>query len=84
METRVGDTVYLLLQRWPGSTVPLAWYGSKVRSAVLLANGQQARIEQKGDRVWLHDLPAYPPDPYLNVIELKFDGPPRPSSPAYR
>ncbi len=84
METRVGDKVYLLLQRWPGATVPLAWIGSKVTSAVLLATGQQARIEQKGDRVWLHDLPVYPIDPYLNVIELKFDGPPRASSPAYR
>ena len=84
METCVGDTVYLLLQRWPGSTVPIAWFGSKVTSAVLLANGQQARIEQRGNRVWLHDLPAYPVDPYLNVIELHFDGPPRPSSPAYR
>jgi len=84
METRVGDKVYLLMQRWPGPTVPFAWCGSKVTSAILLANGQQARIEQKGDRVWLHDLPAYPLDPYLNVIELTFDGPPKSSSPAYR
>ena len=84
METRVGDKVYLLMQRWPGSTVPLAWFGSKVISATLLANGQQARIEQKGDRVWLHDLPAYPIDPYLNVIELTFEDEPRASSPAYR
>jgi hypothetical protein len=84
METRVDDRVYLLLQRWPGPTIPLAWYGSKVTSAELLANGQKARIEQEGDRVWLHDLPAHPVDPYLNVIELQFDGPPQKSSPAYR
>jgi alpha-L-fucosidase len=84
MGTRVADKVYLLLQRWPGPTVPFAWCGSKVTSATLLANGQQARIEQKGDRVWLHDLPAYPIDPYLNVIELQFDGQPRASSPAYK
>jgi len=84
METRVGNKVYLLLQRWPGSTVPLAWCGSKVKSATLLANGQQARIEQKGDRVWLHDMPAYPIDPFLNVIELTFEDEPRVSSPAYR
>ena len=83
METRKGDKVYLLIQRWPGTTVPLAWVGSRVASAVLLANGQMARIEQKGDRVWLHDLPAFPPDPYLTVIELTFDGEPRQSSPAY-
>ena len=84
LETRVGDKVYLLIQRWPGSTVPFAWCGSTVRSAQLLANGQKARIEQRGDRVWLHDLPDYPVDPYLNVIELTFEGKPRASKPAYR
>ncbi len=84
LETRVGDKVYLLIQRWPGSTVPFAWCGSKVRSAKLLANGQFARVEQKGDRVWLHDLPQYPPDPYMPVIELTFYGEPRASEPAYK
>ena len=84
MATRVGDKVYLMIQRWPGSTVPLAWCGSKVKSACLLATGQYARIEQQGDRVWLHDMPEYPADPYLNVIELTFEGAPRPSEPAYR
>jgi len=34
--------------------------------------------------VWLHDMPEYPADPYLNVIELTFEGAPRPSEPAYR
>ncbi len=84
METRVGDKVYLLIQRWPGSTVPFAWCGSKVTQALLLATGQLARVEQKADRVWLHDLPAYPPDPYLNVIELSFAGAPQATDPAYR
>ena len=83
MEARVGDKVYLFIQRWPGSTVPFAWCGSKVKSATLLANGQAARVEQKGDRVWLHDLPPYPVDPYLNVIELTFEGEPRASNPSY-
>ncbi len=84
MTTRVKDKVYLLIQRWPGSSVPLAWCGSKVKSARLLATGEYARIEQKGDRVWLHDLPELPPDTYLNVIELTFEGVPKPSEPAYR
>lgn len=81
---RVKDNVYLMIQRWPGSTVPFAWCGSKVKSARLLANGQYAKIEQIGDRVWLHDLPQYPIDPFLNVIELTFEGEPRASEPAYR
>jgi alpha-L-fucosidase len=84
METRVGDKVYLLVQRWPGSTVPIAWCGSKVKSAKLLANNQFAKIEQKGDRVWLHNLPEYPVDPYLNVIELTFEGGPKGTNPSYR
>ena len=83
-ETMVGDKVYLLIQRWPGSTVPIAWCGSKVTSARLLATGQYATVEQNGDRVWMHDFPEYPVDPYLNVIELTFDGEPRPANPAYR
>lgn len=84
MTSRVNDKVYLLIQRWPGSTVPFAWCGSKVKSARMLTTGQLARIEQKGDRVWLHDLPQTPPDPWLNVIELTFEGEPKASEPAYR
>jgi len=75
--TRVGNTVYLLVLRWPGSTLPFAWCGNRVLSARLLANGHEARVEQRGDRVWLHDLPCYAPDPYLSVIELTLDGEPR-------
>lgn len=84
MTSRVKDKVYLLIQRWPGSTVPFAWCGSKVKSACLLATGQMAKVEQKGDRVWLHDLPGQPADPYLNVIELTFEGEPKESVPAYQ
>ncbi|HPA45752.1 MAG TPA: alpha-L-fucosidase [bacterium] len=83
LASRVGDRVYLLIQRWPGSPVAFAWCGSKVASARVLSTGQEATIEQKGDRVWLRGLPDYPPDPYMNVIELEFDGEPRASDPAY-
>ena len=80
---RVGEAAYLFVQRWPGSTLPFAWCGSKVRSARVLSTGQEARIEQQGDRVWLHGLPAYPPDPYVSVVKLVTDGPLRGSDPAY-
>jgi len=39
---------------------------------------------QQGDYTWLNDLPQYPPDPWLSVIEQTFDGDPRPSKPEYR
>ena len=84
MASRVGNRVYLLLQRWPGSTVPFAWCGSKVTAARLLATGRETHVEQRGDRVWLHGLPADAPDLNLNVIELEFEGEPRASVPPYQ
>jgi alpha-L-fucosidase len=77
MSTRVGNKLYLLVQRWPGSTVPFSWCGNKVKSATDLTTGRKARIEQKGDRVWLHDLPQYGPDPNMSVVELEVEGEPR-------
>lgn len=84
LSTRAGDKVYLLVQRWPGSPVPFAWCGSRVKSAKILTSDQVARIVRQGDRVWLHDLPDTPPDPYLPVIELTFESEPKASDPAYR
>ncbi len=83
-QSRVGDKVYLLIQRWPGATLPFAWCGSKVKSARVLTTGQPLRVEQKDDRVWLKGLPASPPDPYMNVVELTFEGAPRATDPAYQ
>jgi alpha-L-fucosidase len=83
-QCRVGDKVYLLIQRWPGTILPFAWCGSTVKSARILTTGQPLQIEQKADRVWLRGLPINPPDPYMNVVELSFEGVPKASSPAYR
>jgi alpha-L-fucosidase len=83
-QSRVGDKVYLLIQRWPGKILPFAWCGSKVTAAKILTTGQTLLVEQKEDRVWLKGLPASPPDPYMNVVELSFEGSPAASSPAYR
>ena len=62
-QSRVGDKVYLFIQRWPGTTLPFAWCGSQVKSARILTTGQALSVEQKGDRVWLKGLPELPPDP---------------------
>jgi alpha-L-fucosidase len=81
--TRAGDKVYLLIQRWPGATLPFAWCGSTVRSARFVTTGQTLTIEHRNDRVWLYGLPEEAPDPYLNVVELTFDGEPHMHDPAY-
>ncbi len=75
--TRIGDRLYLLIHAWPGRTVKFGWVGNRVLRARVLATGDEARIEQRGDRVWLHDLPQYLPDPDMSVIELEAEGEPR-------
>jgi len=74
---RVGNTLTIYVQRWPGSTIPLGWVGNRVLSAKVLSTGQKAVVEQKGDRVWLRELPQYAPDPDVTVIELEIEGEPR-------
>ena len=83
-QSRVGDKVYLLIQRWPGKVLPFAWCGSKVKAARILKTGQTLLVEQQGDRVWLKGLPSLPPDPYMNVVELSFEGSPKAAEPSYR
>ena len=65
-------------------SVPFAWCGSQVKSARVLTTGQTLKVEQNNDRVWLKGLPQHPPDPYMDVVEFTFDGPPRASEPAYQ
>ena len=75
--TRVGNKLYLIVGRWPGSTLAMAWVGNKVVSATVLGDGRKARVEQQGQRVWLRDLPQYAPDNLATVIELEIEGEPR-------
>jgi len=80
--TRVGNLVYLLIWRWPGGTLPFAWCGSRATRARLLTDGRMLRVEQEGDRVWLHGLPSECPEPTgVAAIELAFDGEPKASDP---
>ena len=71
---RKGNKVYLMIHHmWPGSTVPFAWFPHRVQEACLLSTGQKVRVEQKGDRVWLHDLPENWPEPNVPVIALTIE-----------
>jgi len=68
--TARGNRAYLIILRWPGTSLPFAWCNEHIVSARLLADGREVRVKQEGDRVWLTDLPQYAPEPYLAVIEL--------------
>jgi len=72
--TRRGNTVYLLCHHlWPGETMPFAWCPHRIKSACVLPSRKPARVEQKGDRVWLHGLPHHAPNRYMSVIELQIE-----------
>ena len=75
--SRVGNKQYIFVKNWPGSTIRFAWCGNNVLSARVLATGDEARIEQDGQIVWLHDMPQYAPDPNFSVIEITVEGEPK-------
>lgn len=61
---------YIIPHRWYGETLTFGWCGRAVQSAKVLATGTPARVEQRGDRVWLPGLPPDAPDPYATVVEI--------------
>ena len=71
-----GSKLYVFVGRWPGSTLAFGWLKNRVLSAKVMGTGQEARVEQQADRVWLHDLPEHSPDPWMTVIELELEGTP--------
>lgn len=77
MTTVKGDTAYLHVFRWPGEVACVAGVAPGVKSAVILASGQEVEFEYRPNgRLILKGLPENPPDPYDTVIAIKFvDGP---------
>ncbi|RLF05106.1 MAG: alpha-L-fucosidase [Thermoprotei archaeon] len=75
--TAKGSKAYVHALRWPGKTITVAGVGNTVSRAYLLATGEEVRLKQEGDRVFLEGLPLTPPDPYDTVIVLELDGPPK-------
>ena len=79
LTTAKASTVYLHVFRWPGEEACIAGIKNKVRSARLLATGQEAEVVQKGDRLFLRGLPRKAPDPLDSVIVMRLQGAPQAS-----
>ena len=60
--TRKGNTLYMHVYFWPGSTVALGGLMNKVKSARLLATGKEVKFEQEKFRVRFLGLPEKAPD----------------------
>ena len=71
LTTAKDNMVYLHIFRWPGREICIAGVKDRVKSAHLLANKEKVSITQRGERLFLRNLPKRPLDPYNSVIKLK-------------
>lgn len=76
--TTRGESVFVHLMYATESKLCVAEIANKVVSARWLDSGEPVRFEQKGERLWLLDLPTTMPDELGACIELKVEGKPAP------
>ncbi len=75
--SRKGNTLYLHVHFWPGSTVAIAGLLNKVKSASLLASGQKVAFKQDQYRVQFMGLPERAPDEPITTIAIECDAEPK-------
>jgi alpha-L-fucosidase len=69
--SRKGNTLYMHVHFWPGSTVSLGGLTTKVSSARLLPSGKNVKFSQEGFRVQFTGLPEKAPDEPVSVIAIE-------------
>jgi len=74
--SRRGNTLYLHAHFWPGSTVTLAGLMTRVKSASLLATGQQVKFQQDRYRVSFTGLPEKAPDDPITTLAIECEAEP--------
>ncbi len=74
--SRKGNTLYVHVYDWPGTTVSVAGLRTKVKSARLLTRNQNVNFQQDDFRLRFMGLPASPPDDLVTVIAAKCESEP--------
>ena len=74
--TRKGNTLYMHVYFWPGDTVALAGLKTGVKSARLLASGQQVKFQQDRFRVRFTGLPKEAPDHPVTTLAIECESEP--------
>lgn len=75
--SRRGNTLYMHVHHWPGSTVNLAGLMTKVKSASLLISGQKVAFEQNTYRISFTGLPQKAPDHPITTLVIECESEPR-------
>ena len=73
-----GKKLYFWCRNWPGRDLTMGGFQTKLNSARFLVGGKKIAFEQKGNRVFLKNMPAACPDKLTGytVIVLEFAKPP--------
>jgi alpha-L-fucosidase len=74
--SRKGNTLFMHVHFWPGSTVALGGLRNKVRSAKLVASGRDVKFDQDDFRTRFVGLPEKAPDDPVTTIAIECDGEP--------
>jgi hypothetical protein len=74
--SRKGNTLYMHVHFWPGSTVSLGGLTNQVKSARLLAGGKEIKFDQDKFRLRMTGLPEKAPDDPVTTIAIECDGEP--------
>jgi alpha-L-fucosidase len=75
--SRKGNTLFLHVAYWPGSTVSIAGLMNKVKSATMLATGQNIAFKQDTYSLSLTGLPENMPFAPMTSIAMELDGEPK-------
>ncbi len=74
--TRTGNTLYMHVHFWPGNYVAISGLRTGVKSARLLANGQDVKFTQDNFQTKLIGLPVSAPDYPVTTIALECESEP--------
>jgi alpha-L-fucosidase len=68
-----GDALYLLVRRWPGSTLTISGVQASVKNVTLLGANQPVTFSQQADKIVCTGLPDAAPDPVCPVLRFDCD-----------
>jgi alpha-L-fucosidase len=74
--TRKGNTLYIHVYNWPGSTVAVGGLRTRVKSARLFGTGEKVSFAQEPFRVRFTGLPEKAPEELVSVLEVECESEP--------
>ena len=74
--TRKGNTLYMHVYFWPGSTVSMGGLRNKVKSVRLFTGGQAVQFDQDDFRLRMTGLPEKAPDDPITTLAIECDSAP--------